>query len=650
MADPQGTANAPLVADQTMSQRLGEMEFVLEFVEKSNQKRMPYVPIWDEVLANYMVRPYGMIGGYGSQFNLHHTRSGYDVPAGPRQRVRSRSILKDPETHQITETITSQAVGLLLGQRDYIGVIPTDSDDYDKARLVGKLLQAQMEGPGVWSTHYKLFKDAFLFGTAIIQIGWETRSRQQYVMTPRGLELQPVIYRDGPLQTPVDIYKFYPDPSGTSIQDNMIGVAKEFEITVHQARQLAKRDPETGERGVYDFDDVERAIKAMRSPTEGRGSTSKAKRFPEEQTKLPQKLEVMQGLEYWGFSPITASDGASNRVITLLNGIRVRSRPNGYIDGNVPFKEIVVNPISGRFYGLAPAEVIRFLQDSIDGLLMNLTDAADLAVRGPMLIGNAFGGNPDQMRNRALNDLILCSDVTQAKPYPVDLNSLQFSALDLIRRKQSAREATGATNPLQAIGGSAVKTATETSELVRLGTQRVEPMVLLIEKDAYPWIGKTLHSRNKQFLPPGGARVAIGDEVFDISLEDIEMEADVKFVGSRHAGSKFQKSMQYRRMAEVVGSERGKMLALLAPEILIRWFRDGEEIVDAEKIVSDMSDRALQLLRIEMGGGAGPQGGGQSSPGGAAGTGGVAPEPGQEANEDFGTQAGQTERDGQAVA
>ena len=31
MADPQGTANAPLAADQTLSQRLGEMEFVLEF-------------------------------------------------------------------------------------------------------------------------------------------------------------------------------------------------------------------------------------------------------------------------------------------------------------------------------------------------------------------------------------------------------------------------------------------------------------------------------------------------------------------------------------------------------------------------------------------------------------------------------------------
>lgn len=644
MAEPQSTNVAPLVAKQDVSQRLGEMEFVLEFVEKSNRKRRPYIPIWDEVMSNYLVRPFGIHGGYGTQFNLHHARGGYDVPAGPIQRRRTRSILKDPETHQITETISSQAIALLLGQRDYIGVIPTDSEDYDKARLIGKLLQAQMEQPGVWSTHYQLFKDAFLFGTAIIQVGWETRSRKQYVITPNGMELQDVIYRDGPLQQGVDIYKFHPDPSGTSIQGNMIGVAKEFEVTVQEARRLAERDPETGEVGVYDREDVEQAIEYHLTRQGSRGDIQRSRRFPDEEDKLPVHLQVLHGIEYWGFSPIKATDGVSNRVITLLNGVRVRSRPNGYIDGNVPFKEIRVNPISGRFYGLAPAEVIRFLQDSIDGLLMNFTDASDLAVRGPMLIGNAFGGNPEQMRERALNDLIMCSDVNQAKPYPVELNSLQFGALELIRRKHSAREATGATDTLQALGGNVEKTATETSELVRLGTQRVEPMVLLIEKEAYPWIGQTLHSRNKQFLPEGGARVALGNEVFDLSQQDVQIGADIRFIGSRHAGSKFQKSMQYRRMSEVLGSERGQMLALLAPEILIKWFRDGEEIVEAETIVANMSERALALKKLELAQlQGGPAGGPSAGPG-------VAPEPEGGPDETFGTQAGETEQQGEAIS
>lgn len=609
-----------------MTQRLDETAYMLDFTERSARSfHDPYQGIWQEVLDNYLVVPYGAdvrsiqtysAAGSSTQGRLERGRSG-------------RSRLKDPETHQIVETITSQAIGLLLGQRDYISAIPKSPDSYDRARMIGNLLMAFFEQPGIWTTHYQIFKDAFLFGTAILEIGWETRTRLQY--GPGSKKPQEVTYRDQCLHRPVDIWNFYPDPSGTSIQRDMVGVAKKFDITMQEARRLAQPGP-NGEPGVYDAADVEEAIRLYKER-----QARNEERFPNISKQMPKLMEKMCGLEYWGESPIRASDGMSNRVITLLNGYRVRSRGNVYWDGNIPFKEVKVNPVAGRFPGLAPAEVIRFLQDSADNMLMVLNDAADLAVRGPLLVGAAFGGNPDQLRERALGDLIQCSDPKMVAPLPVDLNAIQFAAMDLLRRKMSMREASGATNPLQAIGGPVEKTATETSELVRLASQRVEQMVLLIEKDTYPWIGKTTHSRMRQFIDADTIYASLGEGVIEMSLEDIDLDADIRFTGSRHTGSRFQKSVTYRQMAETLGSERGQNLALLAPEILVRWFRDGAaDVTDAERIVQNMTQRALALKKLElmaMGGGGG----------------GSVPMERPEADESFGTAAGQTEREGEAV-
>jgi hypothetical protein len=624
--DPQSTATAPAVREGNETQRQDETRFVLDFVEQSARARNPYMPTWEEILNNYLVVP------YGADDRSFYTASVAGSATHTLRRDR-RARLKDPETHQIVETITSQAIDLLLGQREYIAAIPTATGSYDRARLIGNVLMAFFEQPGIWTTHYQLFKDAFLFGTAILEIGWESRARLQYVRGSK--EPERVIYRDQPLHRPVDIWKFYPDPSGTSIQRDMIGCAKEFEITIQEARRLAEPS-EDGEPGVYDKDDVEAAILAYRERCE-----DQRKRFPSISRQMPERFQTMKGLEYWGESPEKASDGMSNRVITLLNGVRVRSRGNVYWDGNIPFKEIVVNPIAGRFWGLSPAEVIRYLQDSADNMLMVLNDAADLAVRGPLLVGAAFGGNPDQLRDRMLGDIINCTDPKMVGTVPVDLNALQFAALDYMRRKQSMREATGATDTPQAIGGGGQggvdKTATEASLLYQAASRRVIQMVLPIEKDAYPWIGKTTHSRMRQFIDADTIVATLGGQAQEIPFAEIDNDADVRFVGSRHAGSKFQKAVQNRQMAEVLGSDRGERLALLAPEVLVRWFRDGMEIPDAEAIVERMTDRALALKRLSI------MSQGQGGPLGSV------PTEQFEADETFGTLPGEAEQQGEAI-
>lgn len=645
MPDSVSTASAPSPIDSRL-RALDETAFVLNFLDRSDRARARYVVRWDEVLSNYLVNPFN-----DSDMPFLRARPGLPVGGPTGGRYRQESILKDPETHQIVESIASQGLALLLGQRDYITATPFGADDYEKSRLVARLLMGVFAQPGVYRTHYQLIKDAFLFGTAILEVGWETRSRWQ--MVPTGYDLVPgeVVYRDGPLQRVVDIYDFYPDPSGTRIQEDMVGVAKRFTLTMQEALRL-------GEAGVYDIDDVRDAIgRALAPPETGAGHSRAAtqyvrKRFPGAITDLPDQFATLDGFEYWGESPVRSPDRVQNRVITLLNGVRVRSRANPFLDGNIPFKEIVVNPIAGRFYGLSPAEVVRFLQDSTDALLMAFTDLVTRAVKGPIFVGQAWGGNPQDLID--LPSIINCTDVKQVANMPIEINVLQFCAAEITRRKLTMREGTGATNTLQAIGTGDRATATEVSELVRLASQRIEPMIQLIEREDYPWIGRTLHSRLRQFLPAGGAVSVLGGESFAVPLEAINVDTDIRFTGARLGGSRFQRLAQYRESGNILGSPVGQQLLLTFPEILVRWFRDGLDIPDAEQIVVAAQQRTLAMMQMRMvaqGGNPG-EAGGPGGPGGAAGAGPAPParSPAGGAPETFGTGPGQTQREGQRVA
>jgi hypothetical protein len=629
MAEPQGTAVAPAIAREGAIQKMQEAEFLVDFIEKSDAMRSTFVDTWREILDNYMVVPFNDRRPFplntGTAFHFQHT-------FGQR---RERSRLKDPETHQIIEALAAQALLLLFNGRDYIQATPVGSDDPEKARLISRLLMGVLEQPGQYRTHYQLFKNAFTFGTSVVEIGWETRSRQQLTKVPvmdesgrivTGEAFKPLetLYRDAPMIREVDLFDFYPDPSGTRIHVDMQGVAKRFRITKQQARQLVKA-------GVYLKDGVEKAIRVANNRTRGKTPNTEEIKFSGLPDDTVDSFGILTGFEYWGNYPRRTSDGIHNRVITLLEGEIVRSRINPYVDGRIPFKEVVVNPVGGRFYGLSPAEVIRFLQDATDQMLMVFSDAANMAVHGSLLVGAGFGGDPERLQERRVNDIIRCSNPDMVKPFPVDLGALTFAGQELARRKMTMRESTGATNPLQAIPTSDRQTATEVSELVRLASQKVETMVSLIERDDYPWIGRTVHSRLRQFGSANGFITTLAGEALSVPFDAINVDADVRFVGTRQIASKFQRSAAMREFMTILADPR---IVFMFPELVARHGRDNLDIPDAEQIVAQAQQRAQQLLAAENQKGGDGGGDGESQP----------------QDSTFGTVAGETERDGARVA
>lgn len=574
-----------------------DMAFVLDHVEKATRYRQPFEPVWDEIRDNYCVVPFGT-----SPSSTLEALMGYATTGTATATIDGRSRLKDPETHQVIETITSQALLLLLGPLDYLRAIPYYNPD--KARFIERLLMSYMAQPGEYRTHYQLIKNAFSYGTAYVEIGWQTLSRMQPVRRPAtdmqsGLTIydengrpvqvtsqEEVIYRDCPLVTEIPIRQFYPDASGTRIHKDMYGVAKGFRVGKYMAEKLMDATTWNCREA------VRRALNRL-----GKGGSvpqdRKQMEFPNLSTMPPDAYGLNAGFEFWGEVPFNRP-GGRNRVIALWAGERVRAHPIPFIDGEIPIKEIVINPMGGRHYGISPAEVIRFLQDSTDNFLMLFNDAGDLAIRGPILMGQAFGGDPERLKASMLNDVIKCRNVDAVKPLERDMGALTFAAQEMARRILRIREAAGATNPLQAIPGPVEKTATETTELVRLASQRVQTMVELVERDDYPWIGRTIHSRFRQFGTQEMLAV-LNNEAFEISLDDIDEDADVRFVGSGQAESAMQTAGKYEKAITVISAAPPEFVEQY-PQLFVRYFRDGLKIQDAERWVA----QAIQVAQMRQ--------------------------------------------------
>jgi hypothetical protein len=319
--------------------------------------RGPNVRVWREVLDNYMVVP---LNDGPTAFPRLGSRT--FTTARALTKEPGRSVLKDPETNQVIETLAAQGIGLLMPTTDYIQTMPIGFDDQEKARFLGRLLQGILEAPGTYRKNLMIFKDAFIFGTAIVHIGWETKSRLQVAEKPvfdeetgfligTDSDIAEVVNRDGPLFQQKDIFDFYADPSGTRIQEDMLGVAHKFRISKQQARRMA-------DAGIYDKSQVELAIRAAGGPDDT--SNLEERRFEQLANETHSDYGMLTGFEFWGEVPFRPNDGARNRVITILGGQHVRSHINPYRDGNIPFKEVVLNPIAGKFYGLGVGETIRF--------------------------------------------------------------------------------------------------------------------------------------------------------------------------------------------------------------------------------------------------------------------------------------------------
>jgi hypothetical protein len=229
---------------------------------------------------------------------------------------------------------------------------------------------------------------------------------------------------------------------------------------------------------------------------------------------------------------------------------------------------------------------------------MAFVDAVNAAVSGPLLVGQTFLGNIEQLKRRKLLDLIECRDVKAVAPVPVDYNAITLAATALASNRLRIREATGSNliPPTKETVGDR-PTAHQFGEVVRIASQHAELLAQPVENDTYPWIGRTLHSRVRQHMPEGGAEFVLAGESYNITLEDIDIDADIRFIGSRSAQSKIQRITALSSFMQTLQQNREVVIG--APEIPIRVGQE-MEIPDAESVVMRYRQFLLGTLQQEQ--------------------------------------------------
>jgi hypothetical protein len=159
---------------------------------------------------------------------------------------------------------------------------------------------------------------------------------------------------------------------------------------------------------------------------------------------------------------------------------------------------------------------------------------------------------------------------------------------------------------MQAIPSSDRATATEISTLTQFASNRIDVMVRLIERDNMPILGRLIHSRLRQFLPPNSdIHSVLNGEPITVPFETIDADADVRFGGSRLFATKFQQALQYEKFMQILGTQQ--MLIMTAPELVVRYARDILGIEDAEQIVTKMMMRQAIVMQSQTQAATGPR-------------------------------------------
>jgi len=577
-------------------------DFVQEFFAASDIYRSQYIEKWREVIANFMVEPEWQTARTSQDPYRNQGRFG-------KKSIR-QVLLKDPETHKIVMTYTAKLMRALFAnpRREYVQAVPGGWEDAaEKAPTVTRLLRYVFGLEGHYRTMQEWVTDGLLIGTSIVESCWKYREMDLPVVTVEDDgygEMHTTAYQRIPVYDDVamrviDVEDFYPDPSRSRIED-MAGCGKTFRMNRFEAERMA-------ESGVYDPAATQQAIdKGPVDPNAKKTATFTDFRRgldkPSE-SRAPTSFKDMDGREYWGETP----DG--RRTVTLLNGILVRNRPYLYADAHLPFHALTINPLPGRFYGVSPAETVRYDQSFADAIKILLAEAIIRQVHPPIAFDDTSEVDTEALKMWKADALVA------VKGGPQSIGTLQYNAnipggfAMLTGLKDSMQGASGATGSLQGEEGPDREAATVGAQRYQQALDRPELAARLIEEDALAPLGRSILRRCQQYVrSTEDLQKRIGELPVSAWIGDILGDFDVQFVGSRMAMSRQQKLQAIDRVTAMSQANPAFQLVLPSQE-LAAWVVG--ELLELPEIAAKVGTpqailgNALAMAQFGPGAGAG---------------------------------------------
>jgi len=538
------------MADTSMND--GGYKFVMSFIAASDTYRQQYVEKWQEVVSNFIVD--------GAQtFN-----SGGETSPYSRSRVyrspKNRIFLRDPETHKLVMTYASKLARTIFGDKkgEFVQAQPVGYEDVAKSQVVTRLLRYDFNLPGHFRTFVEGLVDMILFGTSVIECYWKYEEREVVVRNVVSDGMTEVsstsrhtvpIYDDVCLRN-VDVLDFYPDPARYRIEE-MSGCAKKFKMNGFEAERLASN-------GYYTRSGVDAAMSQVVKSVEGKQPSFRSGLDQPAQADPIPGFREMIGYDYWGDIPhdvdIRDSDTGekiTRGVITILNTKIVRAKIWPLTDPRLPFFTLIINPVQGRFYGISPAEVVRFDQSFADAMKILLAEAIVRQVHPPIAYDSDADFDVAKLREwRADLPIPVRGGPSSIGTLRYDANIANGFSL-LTGLKQEIQGGSGALGAIQGENGPDRESATGAQSRMQMAMDRPELAGMILESECLPPIARAMLMRNQQFIEDtDDLRRRVGEIPDPFWIGDILGEFDVRFVGSRNAMSNQERLMSLQTLAQ----------------------------------------------------------------------------------------------------
>lgn len=593
-----------------MSDKNQAHEFCMGFVSASEKYREQFLDKWEEILSNFIVEP--------SQdwASPQHRNSPYKSPPRMGRTERNQIILKDPETHKLVMTYAAKLVRVLFGDRNHEYVIaqPVGYEDVQAAQTVTRLLRYCFSRPGHFRTLVESIIDMLLFGTSVVEVVWKYEEREmpvRSVSSMLGVETSTtarvmVPYYDDACIRPLDVFDFYPDPGRYRIED-MSGAAKRFRMNKNSAKQMA--DSELWDSAAVTAA-IDRGGSSQRKSQDYDNEIREGIDMPYDRVQHSD-FQDMIGYEYWGEVP-----WGGRRVITIWNNELVRDEEYPLADPHLPFHSMIINPMHGRFYGISPAEIVRYDQSFADALKMLLATAIVRKVNPPVAVDLDGDCDEDAVSLWTSKKMIKVRGgpgAIGALRYDADTNAGLTMWQAMIQNIQGGSGATGA---VQGEEGPDREPATVGALRLQAAMDRPELAAMVLEEECLPPIAQAFLRRNQQFLEDTeDLRKRIGEQPESVWLGTIMGEFDVRFMGSRRAMSRQMKLQSVDRLT-AMGTAWPELRGLLPMQDLATWLTG--DLLELPEIAAKIADPRQVMMNVLL---QGLMGGGSS---GGAGSNGVA--------------------------
>lgn len=529
----------------------GGYAFVMQFVSASDKYRQQFIEKWQEVISNFIVEGAQVSGGVTGETSPYSRSRVYRSP-------RNRIYLKDPETHKLVMTFAAKLVRSVIGDREgkYVQCQPVGYEDVPKSQISTRLTRYNFGLPGHFRSLVETVVDMLLIGTCTVESYWKYEEREVVVRDIESdgqtdvstMTRDTVTTYDDPCFRPLDVLDFYPDPARYRL-DDMSGCAKRFKMNGFEAQRMA-------DSGYYKADSVKKAMASAPKTSDDKPSSFRSGLDQPAQAEPIPSFKEMTGYDYWGEVPSTAwvRDDETGKSftrgrITILNQVVVKSVAWPLVDSKLPFTAFYINPVQGRYYGISPAEVVRFDQSFADAVKILLAEAIVRQVHPPIAYDSDAEFDVSKLREwRADLPIPIRGGPSAIGTLRYDADVSSGFAL-LAGLKEEIKGGSGALGGIQGENGPDRESATGASQRVQMALERPELAGMILESDCLPSLAQKLFKLGQQFIEDTDElKKRVGELPEPFWIGDILGDFDIRFVGSRNAVSNQEKLQAFDRL------------------------------------------------------------------------------------------------------